>query len=44
MIAPLFLPLRLQVHENIRVGLSQSASSDEFTRESHELSGIGFKP
>jgi len=37
MIAPLFLPLRLQVHENIRVGLSQSASSDEFTRESHEL-------
>ena len=37
MIAPLFLSLRLQVHENIRVGLSQSASSDEFTRESHEL-------
>ena len=37
MIAPLFLPLRLQVHESIRAGLSQSASSDEFTRESHEL-------
>ena len=37
MIAPLFLPLRLQVHENIRAGFSQSASSDEFTRESHEL-------
>jgi exportin-T len=37
MIAPLFLPLRLQVHESIRAGFSQSASSDEFTRESHEL-------
>lgn len=37
MILPLFLPLRLQVHESIRAGLSQSASSDEFTRESHEL-------
>jgi exportin-T len=37
MLVPLFLPLRLQVHESIRAGLSQSASSDEFTRESHEL-------
>ena len=37
MLVPLFLPLRLQVHESIRSGLSHSASSDEFTRESHEL-------
>jgi exportin-T len=51
MIAPIFLSIRQQIHENIRIGLSSSStlasasaniignnsSSDDFTREAHEL-------